>query len=49
MSPKHLQRYVDEFSGRHNIRQLDTLMQMIIVVQMMEGKSLTRKALVNGA
>ena len=41
MSPKHLQRYVDEFSGRHNIRRLDTLMQMIVVVQMMEGKSLT--------
>ncbi len=48
MSPKHLQRYIDEFSGRHNIRQLDTLMQMIVIVQMMEGKSLTRRELVNG-
>ena len=47
MSPKHLQRYVDEFSGRHNIRRLDTLMQMIVVVQMMEGKSLTLKELVS--
>ena len=25
MSPKHLDRYVDEFSGRHNIRKADTL------------------------
>ena len=48
MSPKHLQRYIDEFSGRHNIRQLDTLMQMIVVVQMMEGKSLTRQELISG-
>ena len=45
MSPKHLQRYVDEFSGRHNIRRLDTVMQMIVIVQMMEGKSLTLKEL----
>ena len=28
MSPKHLQRYVNEFSGRHNIRPLDTIQQM---------------------
>ena len=48
MSPKHLQRYVDEFSGRHNIRQLDTMMQMIVVVQMMEGKRLTLKELTRG-
>ena len=25
MSPKHLQRYVNEFSGRHNIRCKDTI------------------------
>ena len=24
MSPKHLQRYVNEFAGRHNIRDADT-------------------------
>ena len=48
MSPKHLQRYVDEFAGRHNIRQLDNLMQMIVVVQMMQGKHLTLKELVRG-
>ena len=28
ISPKHLQRYVDEFSGRHNVRELDTADQM---------------------
>ena len=28
MSPEHLQRYVDEFVGRHNIRGLDTIAQM---------------------
>ena len=28
MSPKHLQRYVDEFSGRHNARNADTVEQM---------------------
>ena len=28
ISTKHLQRYVTEFAGRHNIRELDTLDQM---------------------
>ena len=28
ISPKHLHRYVDEFAGRHNLRELDTLEQM---------------------
>ena len=28
LSAKHLQRYVSEFAGRHNIRELDTLRQM---------------------
>ena len=28
MSLKHLHRYVDEFAGRHNIRDMDTLAQM---------------------
>ena len=45
MSKKHLQRYIDEFSGLHNIRRLDTIMQMIVIVQMMEGKRLTLKEL----
>ncbi len=28
MSPKHLERYVQEFAGRHNLRELDTEDQM---------------------
>ena len=28
MSPKHLQRYVNEFAGRHNVRDRDTIEQM---------------------
>ena len=28
MSVKHLPRYVAEFSGRHNVRSLDTIEQM---------------------
>lgn len=40
MSPKHLNRYADEFSGRHNIRELDTLDQMSEVVHGFEGKRL---------
>ena len=41
MSPKHLHRYVTEFSGRHNIRDLDTLAQMAFVILTMVGKRLT--------
>jgi hypothetical protein len=32
MSPKHLRRYVDEFSGRHNRRPLDTAYQISAMV-----------------
>ncbi len=32
MSWKHLQRYVNEFTGRHNIRDMDTICQMHDVV-----------------
>ena len=46
MSPKHLQRYVDEFSGRHSIRELDTLDQMAHVAQGMAGKRLRYEDLV---
>ena len=30
-SVKHLQRYVDEFAGRHGVRELDTIDQMEVV------------------
>ena len=39
-SKKHLQRYVDEFSGRHNARDADTLVQMRGIVSGMVGKDL---------
>ena len=40
MSPKHLDRYVQEFAGRHNLREQDTLTQMGMVVRGLEGKRL---------
>ena len=40
MSEKHLQRYVNEFSGRHNDRSADTIDQMQSVVVEMVGKRL---------
>lgn len=39
-SKKHLQRYVDEFSGRHNARDADTLVQMRGIVSGMVGEGL---------
>ena len=33
MSPAHLQRYVSEFSGRHNQRSQDTEIQMRMMHQ----------------
>ena len=40
MSPKHLDRYVTEFEGRHNMREHDTIDQMGAVVLGMDGKRL---------
>ena len=48
MSVKHLGRYVMEFSGRQNIRELDTIDQMQSVVVNMEGMRLEYKDLVSG-
>ena len=47
MSAKHLNRYVDEFAGRHNIRTSDTIDQMVAMVQGMDGKRLQYKELVS--
>ena len=46
MSPKHLQRYVNEFAGRHNIRPLNTIHQMRVIIQGLEGKRLRYRDLV---
>ncbi len=46
MSPKHLQRYVVEFVGRHNQRPFDTIKQMGKVVDGMTGKRLTYRNLI---
>ena len=40
MSPKHLDRYVQEFAGRHNVRDRDTGDQMTGLVVGMDGKRL---------
>ena len=46
ISPKHLQRYVNEFAGRHGVRERDTLDQMAVVVRGMNGKRLQYRELV---
>jgi hypothetical protein len=40
MSLKHLERYVTEFAGRHNVCGLDTLAQMAALVRGMDGRRL---------
>lgn len=49
MSPKHLHRYIREFEGRQNFRELDTIDQMTLVVIGMIGRRLTYKSLVGKA
>ena len=46
MSEKHLGRYINEFSGRHNHRPLDTIDQMNAVVAGMVGKRLMYRELI---
>ena len=46
MSPKHLQRYVDEFVARHNVREMDTADQMAHIVARLVGKRLLYRDLV---
>ena len=40
VSHKHLDRYVTEFAGRHNAREMDTLEQMKMLARLMVGKRL---------
>ena len=46
MSRQHLNRYVKEFSGRHNQREFDTIDQMIVMVLGGEGRQLRYSDLV---
>ena len=46
MSPKHLHRYINEFAGRHNQREDDTIDQMAAVARGLGGKRLQYKELV---
>ena len=46
MSPKHLQRYINEFAGRHNVRDLDTMEQMALLAQGFVGRRLKYQDLV---
>ena len=40
LSPKHLNRYVQEFAGKHNVRELGTLAQMRDTVARLVGRNL---------
>ena len=46
MSKKHLQRYIDEYVGRHNVRPLATMTQIEITFKGMNGKRLKYKELI---
>ena len=46
MSVQHLHRYIQEYAGRHNLRDKDTLDQMRDLVAGMVGKRLMYKDLV---
>ena len=46
MSPKHLDRYIQEFAGRHNLREQDTIEQMKTVTDRMTGKRLRYRQLI---
>ena len=45
-SPKHLRRYVNEFAGRYNLRESDTLAQMQCIAARMSGRRLRYKDLI---
>ena len=46
VSVKHLQSYVDEFSGRHNLRDLDTIDQMRVLVMAVFDRQLMYRDLI---
>ncbi len=46
LSPKHLNRYVQEFAGKHNIRDLGTMAQMRNTVSALVGRTLLYRDLI---
>lgn len=46
ISPKHLERYVEEFAGRQNIRDYDTENQISVMAMRMQGKQLRYQDLI---
>ena len=46
MSPKHLNRYIQEFAGKHNLRDMDTIDIMGALVVGMDGKNLQYEDLI---
>ena len=46
ISPKHLDRYVSEFAGKHNIRDSDTIVQMRGTVARLIGRNLLYRDLI---
>ena len=48
LSPQHLDRYVREFAGRHNVRERDTIDQMSTLARGMVGKRLTYRRPIAG-
>ena len=47
ISPKHLNLYVNEFAGKHNIRELDTIDQMRAMVTGLIGRRLLYRDLIS--
>ena len=46
LSAKHLDRYVQEFAGRHNLREQDTIDMMAAIADGMKGKRLSYQDLI---
>ena len=46
LSPKHLNRYVQEFAGKQNLREVDTIAQLTALSLGMDGKQLRYRTLI---
>ena len=46
ISAKHLHRYVADFAGKHGIRPMNTIAQMAVLVDGMNGKRLKWRELI---